>query len=109
MDPNANCNYDLPGYLCTLKTCCLAQSSFLYRPTLGGNTFFAVLFGLLIFAQIAFGIRYRTWGYMSAMILGLLSEVIGYVGRIMLYFNPFNGIGFWMYVACHSMEPNLQS
>lgn len=59
-------------YLCTLQTCDLTLSSFLYRPTLPGNAIFAAIFALLLLGQIFLGIKHKTWGYMVAMILGLV-------------------------------------
>ena len=96
IDPFANCNYDILGWQCTLETCCLAQSLFYYLPNLGGNVFFALFFGLLMFPQVYLGWKYKTWGYASGMILGLAFEVMGYAGRVRLHQNPFDGMGFWM-------------
>jgi hypothetical protein len=59
-------------YLCTLQTCDLSLSSFLYRPTLAGNALFAGIFGVLLVGQVWLGIKHKTWGYMIAMILGLV-------------------------------------
>ncbi|KAK5734861.1 phospholipid-translocating ATPase rsb1 [Elasticomyces elasticus] len=99
IDPYANCNLQiLDDDLCTLETCCLAQSSFLYIPSYGGNIFFAIWFGLMILPQIGLGIRYKTWGFMSAMIIGLALEVIGYAARVQLNNNPFDGDSFLMCV-----------
>ena len=97
-DPMANCNPSIPSYECTLETCCLAQSSFLYRPSYGGNLFFAVFFGIFIIPQLGLGIFYKTWGFMVGMSIGLLLEVLGYAARIMLHNNPFDSNGFLMYV-----------
>lgn len=58
--------------LCTLQTCDLSMSSFLYLPTLPGNAVYAAIFGLLLIGQIFLGIKYKTWGYMVAMIFGLV-------------------------------------
>jgi len=58
--------------LCTLQTCDLSLASFLYIPTLPGNALYAGIFGVLVFAQLFLGIKYKTWGYMTAMILGLV-------------------------------------
>lgn len=99
LNPYTNCNYDIPGYLCSLETCCLAQSSFLYRVNLPANLFFTILFGLLAVPQLAIGLKHRTWGYTSAMLFGLAFEIIGYVGRLLLHFNPFNALGFYMLVV----------
>ena len=61
IDPYANCNLQIPDYsTCTLDTCCLAQSNFLYLPSYGGNLFFAIFFGGLIIPQLGLGIIYKT-------------------------------------------------
>jgi hypothetical protein len=61
-----------------------------YLPTLPGNAVYAAAFGLLLLAQIGLGIKYQTWGFMVGMICGLVLEVVGYAGRIMLHGNPFD-------------------
>lgn len=89
INPFANCNPNILPDDCTLQTCCLAQSNFLYRPSYGGNLFFAIFFGVGILAQLGLGIWYRTWGFAIAMIVGLILEVIGYVSRVLIHNNPF--------------------
>lgn len=48
---------------------------------------------------------------MGGMILGCLSEVIGYAGRIMLYNNPFSFVGFMIQIGksaqLHRFSPNF--
>lgn len=61
-------------HLCTLDTCDLSLSSFYYRPTVPGNTIFAAIFAVYIVVQLFFGIKHKTWGYMIAMLLGLVSS-----------------------------------
>jgi hypothetical protein len=46
---------------------------------------FLVLLGL----QTFFGVRHKTWTFLGSMIFGLLLEIIGYIGRILLHGNPF--------------------
>ena len=96
IDPYANCNFELDSNLCTLETCCLAQSSFLYLPNYGANLFFAVFFGVFLLPQVGFGIYFKTWGFMAGMLLGLVLEVVGYAARIMIHDNPFDANGFLM-------------
>lgn len=67
-----------------------------YLPSLAGNTIYAAAFGLLLIAQLGLGIRYKTWGFMAGMVCGLLIEIVGYVGRIMLHNNPFDFNNFIM-------------
>lgn len=60
-------------FLCTLDTCDLTFANFRYIPTLGGNALFAALFGIFFVIQIFLGIKHKTWGYMAAMLFGLVS------------------------------------
>jgi hypothetical protein len=39
--------------------------------------------------QVFFGIRYRTWGFLGCLIGGLILEILGYVARVQLHYNPF--------------------
>ena len=96
LDPYVGCNLNIEQYLCTLDTCCLAQSHFNYRPSFGGNVFFAVIFGVLILPQLALGIYYKTWGFAVAMFFGLALEVVGYASRVLLYNDPFSDNPFLM-------------
>lgn len=97
IDPYSNCNFTIdPNVRCTLQTCCLAQSSFLYLPDLGRNLFFTIYFAVLCIPQLWLSIRYRTWGFAIGMLMGLILEVVGYTGRLMLHYNPFDGNGFLM-------------
>lgn len=93
--------------LCSLSTCDLTLASFDYRPSLGGNAFFAAIFGVYLILNIILGIRYKTWGYMTAMFWGLVGEIIGYVARILLYHNPFDPTGndFLIYIVCLTISP----
>lgn len=81
---------------CTVETCPLSCAQVEYLPTLAGNAVHAAIFGLLLVAQIGLGIRYKTWGFMVGMVCGLILEVVGYAGRIMLHDNPFDFNNFIM-------------
>ncbi|CZR53242.1 related to YER185w, Rta1p [Phialocephala subalpina] len=95
--------------LCTLETCDLSMASFLYLPTVPGNAIYAAIFGIYVIAQLYLGIRHRVWGYMSAMVLGMIAEIIGYVGRVMLHNSPFNNNDFLTYLICLTIAPALLS
>ncbi|PMD45076.1 RTA1-domain-containing protein [Hyaloscypha variabilis F] len=95
--------------LCTVKTCDLSLASFLYIPSLPGNAIYTAIFALYIAAQLFLGIKYKTWGYMTAMVLGLALEVFGYVARIMLHNDPFNNNDFLMYLVALTIAPALLS
>jgi RTA1 like protein len=72
---------------------------FLYLPNVAANISSAVIFGLAILRNILVSIRQKTWGYMVGMMLGLLCEVIGYVGRILLSENDFIIVCIYYYGA----------
>jgi len=95
-DPFVGCNFQTPPELCTLETCCLAQSNFQYLPSYGGNLFFAIFFGALLVPQFALGVFYRTTGFAIGNVLGLVLEVIGYASRVWLHDSPFNHTPFLM-------------
>jgi hypothetical protein len=87
--------YNYPE-LCTFDTCPESWAASKYRPSLPGNAFYVGVFGLCLASQVVLGIRYRTWGFMVGMLAGCILEITGYVGRIQIYNNQFDGIGFLM-------------
>ncbi|KAI9678275.1 MAG: hypothetical protein M1817_006220 [Caeruleum heppii] len=91
--------------LCTLSTCDLSFAFVDYRPSLTGNALFIGIFGVLLIGQVIFGIRYRTWGFMGGMLGGLILELIGYGGRVMMYNNPFSRDAFLTYLVCLTIGP----
>jgi hypothetical protein len=97
--------------LCTLETCPLSMASVEYRPVLWGNILFMAIFGAGALIHLGLGIRYKTWTFMIAMVLGLIGEVVGYVGRVNLYDNPFNGDAFLEYAPTliNTIEPKISN
>ncbi|KFZ12105.1 hypothetical protein V501_04380 [Pseudogymnoascus sp. VKM F-4519 (FW-2642)] len=61
-----------------------------YAPNLAASIAFLSLFAVSLIAHVVWGIRYRTWTFMACMVLGSMTEVIGYVGRVFMYKNPYN-------------------
>jgi hypothetical protein len=95
--------YEYPE-LCTIDTCPISWAASRYLPNLPGNAFYASVFGLSLAIQIFLGIRYRTWGFMAGMIGGCILEITGYVGRIQIHKNQFDGSGFLMSVSPLSLS-----
>ena len=93
---------------CTVATCPLSCAQMDYVPTLAGNAVYAAAFGLLLVAQIVLGVKFKTWGFMVGMVCGLILEVVGYAGRIMLHHNPFNFNNFIMSVFSSTHETPLR-
>ena len=96
IDPMAGCNTTITDWsYCTLETCCLAQgAAFTYIPSFGGNIFFIAFFGAFIVPNLFLGIKYKTWGYMVGMVIGLILEILGYASRIQLHNDPWSSNGF---------------
>ncbi|RHZ46407.1 RTA1 domain-containing protein [Aspergillus thermomutatus] len=94
-----------PSDYCTLGTCPLSLANFDYVPNLAGNLLYLALFGTMLVANLGLGIYYRTWGYLVGMIGGLALEVVGYVGRVQLHYNPFPFDPFLEYLICLTIGP----
>ncbi|KAK9489710.1 RTA1 like protein-domain-containing protein [Lipomyces doorenjongii] len=102
-------NYTIPDEECTLQTCTLRQAHFTYVPSLGGNAFFVGWFSLLILLQIMLALKYRIWGYFVAMQGGIVLEILGYIGRIQMHFNPFIISPYLLYMICLTTGPAFLS
>jgi len=83
-----------PDTNCTIALCRIDKSALVYRPSIAANGTFISLFSFAVILQIAQGVHWKTWGFMIAMLLGCIEEIIGYAGRLMLYNNPFSFGGF---------------
>lgn len=59
-----------------------------YYPSLGANAFFCAFFALCLGIQFVLGIKYKTWTFMIALVLGTLSEAIGVLIRHPLHYFP---------------------
>lgn len=94
--PTGQCNIAVPSDLCTYTTCCLLQGQLNYVPSLGGNASYLSFVIILLVLQSILGVYYRTWSFSTWMVIGLLGEIVGYIGRIMLYENIFSFNAFLM-------------
>lgn len=95
--------------LCTIDTCPIDESFYEYRPSLAMNSVMIALFAISLLANAVQGVAYRTWTFAIAMVLGNIceftvvwmiyqkrnvlmafaAEVIGYIGRVFSYKDPF--------------------
>lgn len=98
-----------PDTLCTLALCDLTLAHVDYIPSLAGNALFAVVFAGCFLVQLVLGIKYRTWGFMAATTIGMVTEVIGYIGRIMMHNNPFSKDNFLIYLVTLTIAPAFLS
>lgn len=88
-----------PRANCTLDLCPLEASLLQYQPNVPANGIFIAVFGLLMLVHTWQGVKTRTWGFMSSMIVGCILEIVGYVGRLIIHDNPFNFIWFLLQIS----------
>jgi hypothetical protein len=70
---------------------CPADGSSLgYAPNVAASIIFMSIFSLSLIGHLILGWKYKTWTFMAAMFLGSSSEVVGYLGRILMHNNPYN-------------------
>lgn len=89
--PHANCTLDV--------TCTIEESVYRYRPSLAANGSFIAFYGLAFIVHLWLGFRWKAWWFTAFMLLGCVDEVVGYVGRIMLWYNPFSFPGFMIQIG----------
>lgn len=87
--------------------CPVEATTYGYYPNLGGNIFFAVFFGILGLGQIGLGVYFRTWTFMIALGVGTLMELAGYIGRILMSYNPWNSDAFKLQIVCLVLSPTF--
>ncbi|KAF4970028.1 hypothetical protein FSARC_2845 [Fusarium sarcochroum] len=89
--------------------CPIKYTIYGYRPNLGANCFLVAFFGIAFFTNIWLGIRFRTRAYATVLAFGCLSQILGYLGRIGMYYRPFNAIPFEIQVCCLIIGPAFNS
>lgn len=96
-------------YECTLDTCPITDSIYHYRPSLGANIAFLVLFAITGIGHVVQGVLSRKKAFWITMLIGCISEVIGYVGRVLSWQNPFASVGFLTQIVCLTIAPAFYS
>jgi hypothetical protein len=84
---------------CTVSVCPIELSVYGYRPSIAASSILIALYAICMGIQAILGFRYKKWGFMAAMLLGCVDEIIGYVGRILYWQNPWGGSGFIMQIG----------
>ena len=99
-----------PSYrTCTAVSalCPVVATTYGYRPDLAGNIFFAAFFGILFVVTVGLGVKSKAWTFTLALGLGTALECLGYVGRVMMNKNPWDGGGFKMQICCLVLAPSF--
>lgn len=95
---------------CTQSTCPVSESIYGYRPSLAATVLFLIIFALSTLAYLVQGFmlkrqNQKTNFFTSAMVLGGVSEILGYVAKLLLYNDPFSDTGFKMSVVLLTFAP----
>ncbi|KAH0490599.1 hypothetical protein TgHK011_002061 [Trichoderma gracile] len=90
---------------CNLHNCPVEWSILGYRPSLAANVIFVVLFAIAGIVHLLLGFRWRTWGFTIPVLIGCITEIIGYVGRIIMWNNPFSFDGFIIQIVTLTIAP----
>ncbi|KAJ6080499.1 hypothetical protein N7467_010252 [Penicillium canescens] len=87
--------------------CPVEATTYGYYPNFGGNVFFTVFFGILGLCQTGLGIYYRTWTFLTALLIGTFMEMAGYIGRVLMNDNPWSGPAFKLQIVCLVLAPTF--
>ncbi|KAK4506209.1 hypothetical protein PRZ48_004174 [Zasmidium cellare] len=99
-----------PPTNCTLQTCPVATSFYSYRINLAANLAFLILFSLLTLSYLAIWLLIRRGHtYATVMILGTISEIIGYAGRVWSYYDQWNETPYLIQIICLTIAPAFYS
>ena len=60
-----------------------------YRPSLGVTAMFAAIFAINLLVSLGFMVYSRLWTFQAWFTAGVLFEVIGYIGRLMMRNDPW--------------------
>ncbi|KAI6905659.1 hypothetical protein D0869_13326 [Hortaea werneckii] len=90
---------------CTQTTCPVSQSVYGYRPNLAATITFLLIFLFSGLTSTYQGLQTRTYFFTGAMVLGSLSEVLGYTAKMLLWNDPFSDVGFKMSVVLLTFAP----
>ncbi|KAK5163550.1 uncharacterized protein LTR77_010499 [Saxophila tyrrhenica] len=90
---------------CTLPPCPVELSVYGYRASLPFSGLLIALYGLCAIAQIYLGLKHKRRGFMTTMLIGIFTEMLGYGGRIIMWQNPWNQTGFTMQIVLITIGP----
>ncbi|KAI8626537.1 RTA1-domain-containing protein [Xylariaceae sp. FL1651] len=95
---------------CTVGTCDASDSFYGYRPNLGIDVFFTIVYGAIVAHCLFVIIKKRKWlGYTIAILFGSLLELAGYASRILGYTDPFIRIGWIIQYSFLTFAPVLMT
>jgi hypothetical protein len=94
---------------CGSGACPVEGGFLLYQPSVAGNAFMVAAFGTLVPVALFLGYRYRTPVLASVLTTGLLLEVLGFVGRLLLRNDVANRTNFALFFLGTILGPTFVS
>lgn len=92
---------------CTSATCPVDGGFLLEQPSLVGTVVLLTLFAALVPINVWIGGSYRTTTYSITLTLGLVLEVVGYAGRLLLRFDLASKTYFLLFVLGTTTGPTF--
>ncbi|MAD82233.1 MAG: hypothetical protein CL912_04660 [Deltaproteobacteria bacterium] len=101
-DSTDDCNFVSP-------TCLVEDTVYGYTPNLGGNAFYAIVFAICALIQFYYIFRFwRAWKTFSVLtFIGCCGECCGYIGRIFLHKNPWDGAALPIQLVLLMVSPSF--
>lgn len=91
---------------CSLDTCPASESLYGYRPNLGIDIFFAIVYLSISAHCLYIAIGKRKWlSYTITVLIGALLELVGYLSRVYGYTMPFVTIGWIIQYSVITFAP----
>lgn len=87
--------------------CPLDDTIYGYEPSLGLNSFFVASFAAFAIYHAVVGYLAKFWFLGWVLTVGCIAEVIGYAGRIMLWKNVYDDLGFSLQISCLIFAPSF--
>ncbi|KAI0471308.1 RTA1 like protein-domain-containing protein [Xylaria cf. heliscus] len=75
------------------------------RPSLTANVVFLALFAVLIPVALVLGVKYKSLAFAIPIATGLVLEVLGYIGRLLLHNEPNSRAGSSMFLVGTTLGP----
>jgi hypothetical protein len=94
---------------CTYVTaeCPVEGSPYGYYPSLPANTVFLFFWAALIALNLGLGVIQKTYSISANLTGGCVLEMIGYLGRLMLFEHPYSDLRMAFQIVAISMAPVL--
>ncbi|KFA55208.1 hypothetical protein S40293_09699 [Stachybotrys chartarum IBT 40293] len=90
-------------------SCPVEDTIYGYTPNLGGNVFYTIVFAFCAVANVYLMFRHwRSWkGYTILVLLGAVGECCGYVGRVLMNNNPWDGAAMTIQMLLLMVSPSF--